>query len=108
MYLIFSLFLLLGGPSPADNGTMLWTRFRGSDGLGTDLNAIAPTSWEESDFLWKTALPGTGHSSPVVWENLIIVSSADDDNDMGFLMAIDEHDGEFLWKKEFRVSDLYP
>lgn len=106
MYLIFSLFLLLGGHSATENDTNQWTRFRGSDGLGIDQNAIAPVGWAESDFHWKITLPGTGHASPVVWGDKIFVSSADDAKDLGFLMAIDEQSGELLWKKEFKVTDL--
>lgn len=106
MYLLFSLFLLLGGPSATEADTNQWTRFRGLDGLGIDQNAIAPVDWEESDFHWKIALPGTGHASPVVWGDKIFVSSSDDAKDLGFLMAIDEQSGELLWKKEFKVTDL--
>lgn len=83
-----------------------WTRFRGADGQGIDANGMAPVTWDLSDFRWKIKLPGTGNASPVVWENKIFVSCADDEKDLGYLMAVDEREGEILWQKEFAVTDL--
>ena len=83
-----------------------WTRFRGEQGMGIDTGRVAPTSWAKTDYLWNIDLPGTGHASPVVWKDLIFVSSSDDEKDLGYLMAVNEKTGELLWQKEFRVSDL--
>jgi len=106
IYLFFSFFLLLGNLSTSENDINQWTRFRGADGQGIDTISKAPTSWEESDFRWKISLPGTGHASPVVWNDLIFVTSSDDESDKGYVMAIDEQNGELLWQKEFNVTDL--
>jgi len=106
MYLIFSLSLLIGSASSSDRNENYWTRFRGADGHGIDSIGIAPTSWEKSDFRWNIRLPGTGHASPVVWNDLIFVTSSDDESDKGYVMAIDERNGELLWQKEFKVTDL--
>jgi len=106
LYLIFSLSLLIGSASSSDSNSMQWTRFRGADGHGIDTIGIAPTSWEESNYRWKITLPGTGHASPVVWDDLIFVTSSDDESDLGYMMAINEQNGELLWQKEFKVTDL--
>ena len=106
VYLVFSFLLLIGSSSSSDIDINQWTRFRGADGQGIDTISKAPTSWEESDFRWKVSLPGTGHASPVVWNDLIFVTSSDDEKDLGYVMAISEQDGELLWQKEFKVSDL--
>lgn len=46
-----------------------WNGFRGA-GLGAVyLEMKAPTKWSENEnVVWKVALPGSGSSSPVVWE----------------------------------------
>jgi len=106
LYLIFSLSLLIGSTSSSNTDINQWTRFRGADGHGIDTIGIAPTTWEKSDYRWNITLPGTGHASPVVWDDLIFVTSSDDESDKGYVMAIDEQNGELLWQKEFKVTDL--
>ena len=106
LYLVFSFLLLIGSSSSSDKESNQWTRFRGADGQGIDTIGIAPATWEEDDYRWNITLPGTGHSSPVVWDDRIFVTSSDDGRDRGYIMAIDEQNGELLWQKEFNVTDL--
>jgi len=74
--------------------------------MGIDTVSTAPVSWGESDYRWKIDLPGTGHASPVVWEDKIFVTGSDDTLNLGFAVAIHEDTGELLWQKEFHVGDL--
>jgi outer membrane protein assembly factor BamB len=56
-----------------------WPSFRGPSGLGFIENAKPPTIWNaETDehIKWKTAIPGLGHSSPVIWDNYVFVTTA--------------------------------
>lgn len=54
-----------------------WPQFRGPGGLGVVEDAGVPTRWSESEnILWKTAIEGRGHSSPVVWGDRIFLTSA--------------------------------
>ncbi|HEY3440960.1 MAG TPA: PQQ-binding-like beta-propeller repeat protein [Paludibaculum sp.] len=56
-----------------------WPGFRGPDARGVAESAKLPTRWNvESgeNILWKTAIPGLGLSSPVVWGDLIFVTTA--------------------------------
>ena len=105
-YLLYSYFLLLIGGSDSDIESFHWTRFRGSDGSGIDSNGNAPVRWDSTDFRWKITLPGKGNASPVVWGNTIFVTSSDDENDIGYAVALDDRDGKILWKKEFNVPEL--
>lgn len=50
-----------------------WTRFRGPNGTGVSEAKNIPVTWTERDYNWKTALPGMGHSSPVVWGNSVFL-----------------------------------
>lgn len=53
-----------------------WSQWRGPDGLGVSSESNLPAEWNESkNIKWKTALPGRGHSSPIVWDNKIFLTS---------------------------------
>lgn len=67
--------LCLLGDSPAQN----WTMFRGNNASGVADGSNPPTNWDAEksiNILWKTAIPGLGHSSPVVWGDRIFVTTA--------------------------------
>jgi hypothetical protein len=64
---------LLEGPAQE------WARFRGPTGSGISSAKTVAAKWTDADFNWKTALPGTGHSSPVVWGDRIFVTAGDDE-----------------------------
>jgi len=60
-----------------------WPGFRGSMGSGIGDGLELPLSWNcdadagpLSGILWKAALPGLGHSSPIVSDNRIFVTTA--------------------------------
>jgi outer membrane protein assembly factor BamB len=55
-----------------------WGQWRGALANGVALKAKPPLEWSETkNIRWKTKLPGLGHSSPVVWGNLVFVTTAD-------------------------------
>jgi hypothetical protein len=54
-----------------------WPQFRGPDGQGHADAAELPLHWnEQSNITWRTALPGEGHSSPVISGNQIWLTAA--------------------------------
>ena len=54
-----------------------WAGWRGPGGQGIAAANGLPTEWSESKNLaWKTAIPGKGHSSPVVWGDRIFLTTA--------------------------------
>ncbi|NNC87971.1 MAG: PQQ-binding-like beta-propeller repeat protein [Akkermansiaceae bacterium] len=82
----------------ASAGADNWTSWRGdaagSGGLG---KGGAPREFSaEKNLLWKTKLPGVGCSTPVVWEDRIILTSEDGDQDC--VVAYDWK-GKELWRK---------
>ena len=57
--------------------TKQWGQWRGPLATGFAPAANPPTEWSETkNMCWKTPLPGLGHSSPVVWDNYIYLTSA--------------------------------
>ena len=56
-----------------------WNQFRGPEGTG-HVQSNLPLSWSETENVtWKTAIPGRGWSSPVLWENQIWLTTATPD-----------------------------
>ena len=56
-----------------------WPGFRGPWGLGFTENAKTATTWNVATgehIKWKTAIPGLGHSCPVIWDNFLFVTTA--------------------------------
>lgn len=53
-----------------------WHQFRGPTGNGIAIEANPPTSWSPDSAKWKVEIPGQGLSSPIVWDDKIIVLSA--------------------------------
>src|SRR6185436_293093 len=44
-----------------------WWGFRGPGGNGISTLSTLPTTWsEQQNVAWKTAIPGRGHSSPII------------------------------------------
>jgi len=83
-----------------------WTRFRGSDGMGVEAMGRVAVQWDSSAYQWEVSLPGLGHSSPVVWDGTIFVTSAVDSTQTGYVMAIDEEKGQILWQHAYNLSEL--
>ncbi len=53
-----------------------WPQWRGPGGRGVSEEKGLPQEWSETkNIAWKTALPGRGHSSPVVVGNRVFVTS---------------------------------
>ncbi len=54
-----------------------WPQWRGPLATGVAPHGDPPTEWDEKkNVKWKIALPGLGHSSPVVWGDRVYVTSA--------------------------------
>lgn len=54
-----------------------WPQWRGPLFTGVAPHADPPVEWSETkNVRWKIEIPGKGHSSPVVWENRVYVTTA--------------------------------
>jgi len=56
-----------------------WPSFRGQNGSGVADGNNPPIVWDaekSTNILWKTPIPGLGHSSPVVWGDRVFVTTA--------------------------------
>lgn len=54
-----------------------WPQWRGPLGNGVSPTATPPLTWSEtSNVKWKVKIPGSGTSSPIVWDNRVFVQTA--------------------------------
>jgi len=54
-----------------------WPQWRGPQGKGVSLEKGLPTEWSSTaNVLWKTRIPGKGHSSPIVWGDRIFLTTS--------------------------------
>lgn len=54
-----------------------WPQWRGPWGTGAAPDADPPVEWSETkNVRWRVALPGKGHSTPIVWRDRIFVTTA--------------------------------
>jgi outer membrane protein assembly factor BamB len=99
-----------------------WPRFREPAGSGVMDNQPLPTSWDGirgERVVWKTALPGVGHSSPVVSGDRVFLTTAissatrphynpksegtqpsDDESEHQWqVLSLDKNSGRILWSQ---------
>jgi outer membrane protein assembly factor BamB len=118
-------FLLMLGASADGEGDRYWAQWRGPLGTGVAPHANPPMEWSETkNIRWKIALPGTGHSTPIVWGDRVYVSSsvpygeavepvtthtegahdyvAPTQRHKFVVVAINRADGEIIWERTLR------
>jgi outer membrane protein assembly factor BamB len=77
-----------------------WTRFRGQNGSGVAASQVM-IPWD-SESVKRVKLIGTGHGSPVVWNDRAFLMSADPNTGSRFLLAYDLNSGALIWKRDYR------
>lgn len=106
-----------------DKKNVNWPAFRGANANGVAEDYPTPTTWnveEDKNIKWKTAIPGLGHSCPIIWEDRIYVTTAisgmkdpflkvglygniaaveDSTVHQWQLLALDKNSGKILWQK---------
>lgn len=77
-----------------------WPGWRGPRGDGTSLESGLPRTWSAADHVvWKVEVPGTGHSSPIVWDERIFLVSANEETDERWLQCFDRTSGRPIWQR---------
>ncbi len=104
-----------------------WPAFRGANGAGVADAQGVVSDWDVKsgrNIKWRTAVPGLGTSSPIVWGNRVILVAAASDEDMSFrtgltgdirpidalpthtfsVYALDLSSGKVAWKQDAFVG----
>lgn len=99
-----SLVFFVGRISPvqADN----WPGWRGPTRNGLSVETQLPTKWNadggeaQTGIAWKTPLPGSGSSQPVVWQHRVFVTSSDGPrHETLHLLCLSRDSGKILWRQ---------
>lgn len=77
-----------------------WPNWRGPNGDGTSTETNLPVTWDSvTNVVWKSPVPGTGHSSPIIWENKLFTMTALPETNEKVLLCYDSNQGTLLWQK---------
>jgi outer membrane protein assembly factor BamB len=100
-----------------------WPSFRGPNASGVAEGTKPPLTWDvekSQNVLWKTAIPGLSHASPVIWgNNIFVITAISTDSKVSFavkdrgidlatdevphtwmIYAIDKRTGQILWSNK--------
>ena len=80
-----------------------WPGWRGANASGIAPAGSPAVHFDPSKAVrWKVAIEGRGNSSPVVWDDAVLLTTALEDTDPVALeiLCFDRADGELLWQKE--------
>lgn len=95
--------IVAAGPAQADN----WPAWRGPRGDGISTESTAPVRWSPNENItWKVEIPGKGHSSPVVWNDRIFVTTCLEKERKRLLLCLDRRSGKILWEREVLTAPL--
>jgi outer membrane protein assembly factor BamB len=91
-----------GGMARAEN----WPMWRGPRLDGRSADSGFPTVATGESVTWKTALRGSGHASPIVWGDHVIVVSCDAEREERLLICVDRGTGAVRWEAVVLKSPL--
>jgi len=94
---LFVIGFVLGGTMPLTAAN--WPCWRGPRGDNTSPDQNVPTNWDPANALWKTAIPGQGHASAIVFGNYVCTVSALPETKERVLLCLDRANGKILWQK---------
>src|SRR5438105_2463238 len=76
-----------------------WPMWRGPHNDGLSPSPALPLHWTSTDNItWKTPIPGKGHSSPIVWNDRIYVTTCLESEQKRMLICLARSDGDVLWQ----------
>jgi hypothetical protein len=82
-----------------------WPWWRGPNHNGIAVPQAVPHHWDENkNILWKVPIPGRGHASPIVVEDRIFLTTADDAEETMSLLCLDRASGKNLWEKTIHAG----
>ncbi len=78
-----------------------WPQFRGLNAQGHSTETGLPLQWSANENIaWKEPLPGESWSSPIVWADRVVLTTATEGGTSCRVLALDRKSGKILWDKE--------
>src|SRR6185436_20547222 len=85
-----------------------WPCWRGPHGDGICDETGIPLRWSKTENIgWATALPGKGHSSPIVAGDRVFVTTCIESEQRHVVLCLDRRTGAVLWEQS-APSKLQP
>jgi len=86
-----------------------WPGWRGPRGDGTSAETSIPLHWngeKGENLVWKTPLAGSGHASPIIWDDRVFVVGCIEATQERILSCLDRQTGKPLWQRTVLRSPL--
>jgi outer membrane protein assembly factor BamB len=102
----FSLASIVATREPAPSA-QYWPQWRGPLGSGEAPAAKPPLEWGAGrNVSWKVEVPGVGKSSPIVWKDLLVLTTAIPAGpaQQFTVLALNRKDGSVRWKRVVRTE----
>lgn len=100
-------FLSLAALSSAARADGGWPQFRGPTGQGLSEAKGLPLTWSETNHVvWKTAIPGMGHSSPVASGDRVWLTSSPDKGKTRHVLRADFKTGRITLDLPLFATDI--
>lgn len=104
-WVAFVLLVVLASACAVSGAADNWNQFRGPNGDGRSAGNSLPVEFDEAkNVRWKIAIPDSGWSSPVVWENEVWLTTGSDEKKELRAMCIDLETGKV--KRDVKVFDM--
>lgn len=116
--------ILTGAAAQHTPATQYWPQWRGPHATGVSTTGMPPLEWSEDENVrWKVPVPGRGSSSPIVWDDLVFLTTAVPAGITGdaqheprgglpdrgvhrfVVMAIDRATGRTVWERVAREQE---
>ena len=82
-------------------GAYFWPRWRGPSGQGLVDGSGYTDRWSATEnVIWRSTVPGSGNSSPIVWADRVFLTTARDGGRRLYMLAYRISDGALLWETE--------
>ena len=88
-------------------GARYWSRWRGPSGQGVVVDTTYPDRWSAThNVTWRTAIPGNGNSSPIVWRDQIFLTTSQENGQRLSILSYGRSDGRLLWQTEIPLGPV--
>lgn len=90
----------LASATAAKPGQGDWPQWRGSSSDNKASSVEVPLRWGDGEnIVWQISVPGRGHSSPIVRDNYVFLTTADEKEQVQSVLAFDRETGRPIWNK---------
>src|SRR5436190_10472085 len=85
-----------------------WPHWRGPHFEGSSDEKSLPAVFSKTQGVaWTTPLPGSSAATPIIWEDWVFMSSADEQSKGMRALCLDRKSGKTLWNQEVGVGYNY-